>query len=71
MPVRKPPSPFRRFNSSPKVIRLVVMSRPHRVESGCCYFPPGDDHPAARTNQLRKPVSSDGSPFQVKGGDGT
>ena len=25
MPARKPPSPFRRFNSSPEVIRLVVM----------------------------------------------
>ena len=25
MPARKPPSPFRRFNSSPEAIRLVVM----------------------------------------------
>ena len=25
MPARKPPSPFRRFNSSPEMIRLVVM----------------------------------------------
>ena len=25
MPARKPPSPFRRFNSSPEVIRTVVM----------------------------------------------
>ena len=25
MPARKPPSPFRRFNSSPEVIRLVVL----------------------------------------------
>lgn len=25
MPSRKPPSPFRRFNSSPEVIRTAVM----------------------------------------------